>query len=399
MSNIYLLGKSNALFEAIDYTKKNFSHHQIKIVPAESDLEVDNWQYSIKKYCKNKKLSTCKIEDIYDDANAVIISIQYDRILKPKLFKSKKIFNIHFSLLPKYKGVYPAIWPILNGETESGVTLHYIDSGIDTGDIIDQIAIAINEDDTARDLYYKCIDAAAELYKKQIKNLLSGNYFVKKQPKTNSIYYSKNSIDFANIKFDLNQTAWQIHNQLRGMNFREFQLPQLFEKKIFKSELLDKKSYGKPGTLIENPNESFAIINTIDYQLKVYFDWYETLFDGCVEENYELVKSCLIHIDNLEITSKNGWTALMMAAYYGQIDICKLLLERGANVNATNYKGTSVFMYAKNNASKTSKTTILELLLDYGALLEHKDKEGLSVIDYANIENNPLIIKFIEGKL
>ena len=57
-------------------------------------------------------------------------------IIKTKNFKSNKLFNLHFSLLPSYKGMHTSAFPILNGEKYSGVTIHKIDNGIDTGDII-----------------------------------------------------------------------------------------------------------------------------------------------------------------------------------------------------------------------------------------------------------------------
>ena len=57
----------------------------------------------------------------------------------PKNFLNARLYNIHFSYLPAYKGMFTSALPIKNGEVDSGVTLHKIESGIDTGDIIDQI--------------------------------------------------------------------------------------------------------------------------------------------------------------------------------------------------------------------------------------------------------------------
>lgn len=397
MNTLYLIGKSNALYESINYTINTFPEQKIKVVPAKSDADEDNWQFSIKKLCKEKKLSIATLEDIYDDENAVVVSIQFDLILKPELFKTNQIFNIHFSLLPKYKGVYPAIWPILNGEQESGVTLHYIDEGIDTGDILDQFMVTIRPTDTARDLYYNCINAAIEIYKKNIAQIISGNLIAKKQPKLGSIYYSKKSIDFSNIKYNLNRTAWQIHNQLRGMNFREFQLPLLFDKKVYKSEILDTKSTGKPGSIASEEDNVYVIINTIDYQLKIYFDWYERLFELCKSGNVEDVKKCLIHIDDLEVCNKNGWNALIIAAYFEHLDIVKLLVEKGANVNAKNYKGTTVLMYAKSSAAKSDKTDVLAYLISKGADIHAKDNKGISLLDYCKKEGNDKILKFLNS--
>ena len=64
--------------------------------------------------------------------------IEFDQIIKPTEFRSNRLFNIHFSYLPEFKGMYTSAIPILQGSTHTGVTLHGIDQGIDTGPIIAQ---------------------------------------------------------------------------------------------------------------------------------------------------------------------------------------------------------------------------------------------------------------------
>lgn len=68
----------------------------------------------------------------------IFISLEFDKIVNPDLFKDARLYNIHFSLLPSYKGMYTSAIPILNGEEMVGVTFHEIDKGIDTGNIIAQ---------------------------------------------------------------------------------------------------------------------------------------------------------------------------------------------------------------------------------------------------------------------
>ena len=73
----------------------------------------------------------------------MFISLEYHRLIDPLKFVTSKLYNPHFSLLPAYKGMYTSALPLLNDEKDAGVTLHHIDSGIDTGDIIDQIIFPI----------------------------------------------------------------------------------------------------------------------------------------------------------------------------------------------------------------------------------------------------------------
>ena len=92
----------------------------------------------------------------------LFMSVEYDRIIKPALFASSRLYNVHFSLLPKYRGCNTAVWPILNGEAEHGVTLHEIDAGIDSGPIVAQRSFPI-DGMTSRQSYGCCLDLGAKL--------------------------------------------------------------------------------------------------------------------------------------------------------------------------------------------------------------------------------------------
>ena len=68
----------------------------------------------------------------------------------------KGVINIHPSLLPKYRGLAPYFWSLINGETETGVTIHWVDKGFDTGDILVQQSVPITPNDTIISLSNKC---------------------------------------------------------------------------------------------------------------------------------------------------------------------------------------------------------------------------------------------------
>ena len=125
----------------------------------------------------NIKVNT--LEDSYCIDNLLFISLEFDRIVNPNKFKTDKLFNIHFSLLPKYKGMFTSIMPILNNEKATGVTLHKIDKGIDTGEIIAQKEFEIDLMDNARDVYHKYIHYGILLLKECLEKLLK-NEFIEK---------------------------------------------------------------------------------------------------------------------------------------------------------------------------------------------------------------------------
>jgi methionyl-tRNA formyltransferase len=104
--------------------------------------------------------------------------------LFPKKFidQARFIINVHGTLLPKYRGACTLNWAIENGDTESGVTVHFVDEGCDTGDIILQKSFSIGEFDTGKSLYRKTLEfepevvleALEQMYEKKVVPLPQG---------------------------------------------------------------------------------------------------------------------------------------------------------------------------------------------------------------------------------
>ena len=212
--------------------------HDLCVCFNRTDTGKDSFQPSFRRYCQERHLEEVCLQELFDTADLKLISLEFDRIIPCDRFKSKHLFNIHFSLLPKYKGMYTSAWPILNGETHSGVTLHVIDAGIDTGPIIDQVQFNIYNDDTCRDLYQEYTSHGITLFKRNIGNLLAGQYNAVKQKAAFASYYAKDSIDYSNIVINVNKTAFEVRNQIRAFTFKEYQLPQLSGYSITSAEIL-----------------------------------------------------------------------------------------------------------------------------------------------------------------
>lgn len=269
---IIIAGKNNIACNVLKYlvSKEKCTYNKTKILalPNENDDGIDNWQYSFKKTALDNDIEIINLEDVYTIENSIFLSCEFDKIIKPNLFATDKLYNIHFSKLPQYKGMYTSCLPILFNEKYTGVTLHKIDKGIDTGDIIDQITFPILSEDVALDLYKKYTDFGFKIFISNINNLISGNYTYNKQPTENSSYYSLNSIDF-NSKIDYRKTAQQIKNQIHSRSFIHFQLPKFKDVSIIRAEIINCKSTGKIGEIVEE-NDEYIIINSIDYNVKLY---------------------------------------------------------------------------------------------------------------------------------
>lgn len=131
----------------------------------------------------------------------VIYSVYYRYLLPEPILNSAAIgaFNLHGSLLPKYRGRAPVNWMIVNGEREGGLTLHHMVARADAGDIVAQRSCAIDDSDTALTLYRKLVPLGAEIVReyhplivtcrapRMKQDLARGSYFGRRRPQDGRI--------------------------------------------------------------------------------------------------------------------------------------------------------------------------------------------------------------------
>lgn len=394
--NLIIAGKSDL---AVDVLKHALSLKNINIYVVLNKTEdfKNSFQKSLGFYSKLWNVDIISLEQSYELKNAIFLSLEYDKLIKPKLFKSNHLFNIHFSKLPEYKGQYTSSWPILNNEIESGVTLHLIDDGIDTGAIIDQLIFPLEYNETARSLYKKYVEKATELVIKNLENLLRNNFISTPQEYINSSFFGIASINYSNLSIDYNKTAFQIGQQLRAFSFREYQLPKFNDHEIENFKILETKSLKKPGSLIKEDYNHFHV-STVDFDILLFKSFYQNLWEYCRLNNFVKLKELLSKVNlNLETKTKEGWNALIISTYNNSIECVKLLLAHNANVNAKNYNDTTVLMYAKENALKKGNTILLDIILENGANLLDKDVYGKTVLDWL-VKEDTYLYNYLKKK-
>lgn len=268
--NVCVAGKNNIAIDVCQYVVEHYPQARIYALINRGESGVDGWQKSYLRYIhSDPRVQLSNLVDMYDIDDLVFISTQYDRIIKPNLFKTKYLYNIHFSLLPAYKGMYPSVWPVLNGERYSGVTLHKMDCGIDTGDIIAQRKIRLSAKETSYSLYLKLIEQGTNLVIKYIDNLITNHFKSYQQLAIGSTYYSKKSIHYSDIQIDLISTAAQIDRQIRAFYFPVYQLPRVCGYQIRGTKITNEKSTTESGTVLRE-TEQWLKISTIDYNIILY---------------------------------------------------------------------------------------------------------------------------------
>ena len=192
-----------------------------------------------------------KIKEINPD---LIVVVAYGKILPKEIIDIPKygIINVHSSLLPKYRGASPIHSAILNGDKESGVSIMYIEEGLDSGDVILKETCEITEDDTLGTLHDRLKELGAIGLEKALKLIEVGEVKAEKQDDSKATFVKP--ITKEQAKIDWNNTKEVIFNQIRGLN----PFPGAYthnEKneniKIYKSEKLEKEYVGKNGTVVE----------------------------------------------------------------------------------------------------------------------------------------------------
>jgi methionyl-tRNA formyltransferase len=123
--------------------------------------------------------------------------------------------NIHGSMLPRYRGRAPVNWAILHGEKETGATLHYMSARADAGDIVDQLAVPILENDEAREVFGKVCFAAEVILARSLPGLIEGTAPRVPQKLEDGKYFGRRRPEDG--KIDWERSAREIHNLVRAV--------------------------------------------------------------------------------------------------------------------------------------------------------------------------------------
>lgn len=182
----------------------------------------------VKQYAQEKKIkiyqpqkvkgNTEFIEGIKSQKPDVICVVAYGKILPNEILEIPKYgcINVHASLLPKYRGAAPIQWAVLNGDKTTGVTTMYMDTGMDTGDMILKEEVQIGEYETTGELWERLSKIGAKLLVKTLKEIESGTV---KREKQGTDYTMAPMLEKSMAQIDWeNQIAEQIKNLVRGLN-------------------------------------------------------------------------------------------------------------------------------------------------------------------------------------
>lgn len=187
----------------------------------EDDPNEVHWFKSVYDLAKSHNLNVRTDEPDFSVVQAakpdVIFSFYYRSMIDMKILDIAPLgaFNMHGSLLPKYRGRACVNWAVLNGETQAGVTLHHMVARADAGNIVAQEAVEIGENDTAQDVFTRIIPAAGRVLERSLDAILSGNAEGTPQDETQATKFGRRRP--ADGLIDWTKSAHEIHNLVRAV--------------------------------------------------------------------------------------------------------------------------------------------------------------------------------------
>ncbi|MDD2260061.1 MAG: methionyl-tRNA formyltransferase [Acholeplasmataceae bacterium] len=236
--------------------KQEFTYSPVKLFAVRHNLEVFQ--------PKNIKTDYQRIIDIKPD---IIVTAAYGQMIPAELIDHYTMVNIHGSLLPKYRGGAPVQRAIMNGDTTTGVTLMYMAQKMDSGSIIAQSEISIEEDDTTTSLMKKLSYVGRDLLVKNLEDILN--------KQIDPILQDESLVTFAynlNKKDEIlnfNQPTYLVMRQLNGL--LDEPAASIFIKgvriKVFKLAKSDIISSMKPGTVVSIDKELH--VKTLDGVVRI----------------------------------------------------------------------------------------------------------------------------------
>lgn len=254
---------------------------ELFVLPVSGDTGRDSWEPSLRLFAQRRSLPLLEsLEDLNLGASDIVISLEYDRLLRKAQLGEARAYNIHFSALPEYRGALTSFWPIHNGERYAGVTLHEIAPGVDDGPIVDQIHFDIPVSCSAYDLYLLYNRNGYELFKDNFHKLLTGQDLYPAAQSTRRVSeYRRASVDYGRLReiSDFNQPAVDVQNLVRALIFPPYQLPLFRGRKIVAVEALPVRPIlpqGQagitPGTILVH-NSWSAIVSCLDRPVRFVF--------------------------------------------------------------------------------------------------------------------------------
>lgn len=200
---------------------------------------------------------------------ALVVMAGHKGVLGPNDLAGRRVLNVHYSLLPAYRGLHSVVWALLNDEPEIGLSVHCVDAGIDSGDVIHQHAYSVGETTTAWDVMEALDVHVAERLGDVVAAWLDGDLTPRAQDAERATWVTRRNLDDCLIDFDAG-------HRLLSLTFRALVEPYPLPRIRARGKALEVtahrlvlRDYGLPTGRIVNVDADGAWIKTRDGLLVV----------------------------------------------------------------------------------------------------------------------------------
>ena len=248
-----IAGKNELAVHALGLALEQFSNDEVAVIPSRLSVAEQKEGPSLAEAAQRSNVRAISLEASFELKDVIFLSLEFDRILDTKRFRSPNLYNLHLSLLPNFRGVATSFWPIFLESPGSGVSLHRVDQGIDTGPIVAQSAFEIGQGWTAWDLYKALIYHGSNLLDQSFLHLTEGT--IKPYPQApGGSFFSRGSFDFANTALDAHRDWRSFDRHFRALYFPKFQRPSYFGRPLAWRTLLEDSYSGPTGFRFTSKN-------------------------------------------------------------------------------------------------------------------------------------------------
>jgi methionyl-tRNA formyltransferase len=217
-----LAGNSQAAVNVLDLLLEGWARDDILVLAPPDDAK-HGWQPSLGLAAKEREVEVLQPEKVNEQSildaldrreTDLLLSVYYTQIFSPALLGSIRgpAINFHPSLLPRHRGTAPLIWAIVEGDTTTGVTMHVLAEGIDTGPTLDQRTLPIHPMDTGYSLHEKATNLVTAMAARLLRGLLAGeglpeprdqigdaSYHSRRDPSVNHVNWALSREEVRNI--------------------------------------------------------------------------------------------------------------------------------------------------------------------------------------------------------
>lgn len=224
-------------------------------------VKVEAEKHNIPVYQPEKIRQSEELAAIINLQPDLIVTAAFGQILPKELLEAPKFgcINVHASLLPELRGGAPIHYSIIQGKEKTGITIMYMAEKLDAGDILTQVEVPIEEEDTVGTLHDKLSEAGSKLLSETLPKLLSGS--ITPIPQDDTLATFASNIKRADELIDWSLTGEEIYNKVRGMNpwpvaFTTYKKEVM---KIWSVQKVAKENPDVPGAILAIEEDGFII--------------------------------------------------------------------------------------------------------------------------------------------